>query len=353
MLYLSNTPWKWTKQRPQFLAEELCRYFQVMYVQEKSIKQTPIDSDTPVIIKYLWHIPFARFDIVRTLNDFLYRIQLNKLCREADVIWFTSPKVFKWMPKKYVSQKITVYDCMDDMIELYPADKKMKSNEAELYNIASLLIASSSHLAGILRKRYGQRDIMIVNNAISANFDKSSAELPEEYKKFYVEGKTILTYVGSISSWMDFDLLKAIHERFPNCIINLWGPLHNVILPEHRDYNLCGTVEHKYVSKILDSSDILIMPFIVNELIESVNPVKLYEYIHSGKPCLAPKYGESIQFMEYVNLYESRDECLSQIESIIKGDLNQKPLEVCREFVKHNTWSDRAKSIMEWLIIED
>ena len=103
------------------------------------------------------------------------------------------------------------------------------------------------------------------------------------------------------------------------------------------------------MSSILSSSDILIMPFVVNELIESVNPVKLYEYIYSGKPCLAPKYGESMQFKEYVNLYESHEECLSQIENIIKGDLKQKPQEACREFVKHNTWSDRAKSIKECL----
>lgn len=352
IIYISNVPWKWTKQRPQFLAEELCKYFQVVYVQESSKKRVTNESNTPVQFKHLWHIPFARFGIIKALNNYLYKIQLYQMCQDADIIWFTSPKVYKWIPSKLFSQKKTVYDCMDDMIELYPSDKKMGANEDKLYHISTIVFASSSHLADKLKRRYGQRNITVVNNAISGAFDSSTETLPFEYNKFFEKDKTILTYVGSISSWMDFNLLKAIRDRFPQIKINLWGPPHNVTLPEHSGINLCGTVEHKYVSSILSSSDILIMPFVVNELIESVNPVKLYEYIYSGKPCLAPKYGESMQFKEYVNLYESHEECLSQIEKIIKGDLKQKPLEACREFVRNNTWTDRAQVISECLSIE-
>lgn len=348
ILYISNVPWTWTKQRPQFLAEELSKKYQVTYVQESAIKNED-GNITTVALKHLWHIPFARFRVIRTLNNYLYRIQLNKLCREADIIWFTSPKVYEWIAPKFFNQKKTVYDCMDDMIELYPSDKKMGSNERELYHEASIVLASSSHLSEKLKQRYGQREILIVNNAISANFDTNNSGLPAEYDKFYDKDKTILTYVGSISSWMDFDLLKAIHERFPQITINLWGPPHSVTLPDNGGFNLCGTVEHKYVSNILASSGILIMPFVVNELIESVNPVKLYEYIYSGKPCLAPKYGESMQFKEYVNLYESHEECLSQIERVIKGDLKQKPLEECRAFVRQNTWSNRVGFISKYL----
>lgn len=179
------------------------------------------------------------------------------------------------------SQKKTVYDCMDDMIELYPSDKKMGANEDKLYHISTIVFASSSHLADILKRRYGQRNITVVNNAISGAFDSTTETLPSEYNKFFEKDKTILTYVGSISSWMDFNLLKAIRDRFPQIKINLWGPPHNVTLPAHSGINLCGTVEHKYLSSILSSSDILIMPFVVNELIESVNPVKLYEYIYT------------------------------------------------------------------------
>lgn len=345
LLYLSHVSWSWTKQRPQFLAEELSHKYEVTYVQEGSFRTRSNNSSEIVRIKRLFLLPFSRYFIIRLINEFLYKVQLYTLCKESDIIWFTSPQVVNWIPKRFFINKITIYDCMDDMIELYPSDKKMGDNEVVLYKKAKLVLASSSHLAGKLKQRYGSREIQIVNNAISTNFDNTTGALPSGYNDLFQKDKTILTYVGSISSWMDFDLLKAIHNKFPQITINLWGPLHEVNIPENDGINLCGKVEHKYVSSILSSSDILIMPFVVNELIESVNPVKLYEYIFSGKPCLAPCYGESLQFENYVFLYKSHNECISIIEKIINGEIKQKSLTDCRDYVKNNTWKNRVEII--------
>ena len=345
LLYLSHVSWSWTKQRPQFLAEELSHKYDVTYVQEGSFRSRAKNSAVKVKIKRLFLLPFSRYGIIKRINILLYKVQLYGMCKKCDIIWFTSPQVVNWVPKRVFKHKVTVYDCMDDMIELYPSDKSMGINEAFLYNSARLVFASSSHLAGKLKHRYGPREIQIVNNAISANFDTSTDTLPKEYSKFIEKDKTILSYVGSISSWMDFDLLKAIHNKFPQITINLWGPPHEVNLPEHDGINLCGTVEHKYVSNILSESDILIMPFVVNELIESVNPVKLYEYIYSGKPCLAPHYGESLPFEDFVCLYKSHDECIATIDKIINGGIKQKSLAECRDFVKNNTWKNRVDTI--------
>lgn len=345
LLYLSHVPWNWTKQRPQFLAEEMSKYYEVTYVQEGSLRKKTVKNDKTVEVKYLSHIPFSRFRIINFLNVILYKIQLVNLCRKADVIWFTSPQVLNWIPTNFFNTKTTVYDCMDDMIELFPSEIRMEEKESMLFKKASIVLSSSSHLAEKLKKRYGQREITIVNNAISSQFDSVDASMPSEYNKFFDKNKVTLTYVGSISSWMDFGLLSLIHEKFPNISINLWGPSHVVKIPENCGINLCGTVEHKYVSSILSLSDILIMPFVVNELIESVNPVKLYEYIYSGKPCISPRYGEALPFENFVCLYKSHDDCISIIDNIVNGVIKQKSLTECREFVQVNTWNNRVKDI--------
>lgn len=347
LLYISHVPWDWTKQRPQFLAEELMNHYQVIYVQMGSFRKKTVINDKTVEIKSLFHIPFARFSLINYLNLLLYKIQLANLCRKADMIWFTSPQVLNWIPKRFFDSKFTVYDCMDDMIELFPSEKKMRINEYKLFQQAALVLSSSAHLAEKLKRRYGNRDITIVNNAISSQFDSAATPLPSDYNKYFDKDKFTLSYVGSISSWMDFELLSVIHEKYPQITINLWGPPHDVKIPVNCCINLCGTVEHKYVSSILSLSDILIMPFVVNELIESVNPVKLYEYIYSGKPCIAPLYGESLPFENFVSLYRTHDECISIIEKIVKGDLQQKSLADCKAFVKNNTWKNRVDDIYE------
>lgn len=346
LLYLSHVSWNWTKQRPQFLAEELSNYYKVTYVQKRSFQKERIRNNETVDIKRLFRLPLSRYMIVRVVNNILFKVQLFFDCQRAEVIWFTSPEMYSCIPYCFFSRKITVYDCMDDMIELYPLDKEMKKHEQLLYKKASLVFSSSLYLANKLKKRYGERSIKVINNAISNEFEQKPLTLPSNINMHLDANEIILTYVGSISSWMDFSLLRKIHERFPHIIINLWGP-HDVMIPDQSGINYCGTVNHQFVSSILSSSSILIMPFVVNELIRSVNPVKLYEYVFSGKPCVAPKYGESLQFSNFVFLYDNPDECVTIIGDIINGVLSQRPIDECRRFVGNNTWKSRTVHIQE------
>lgn len=348
LLYLSHVSWHWTKQRPQFIAEELSKHFDVIYVQKKGYQKATTYNKQKVIVKYLYRLPLARFKVVRFINDFLFKVQLFIDCMKADVIWFTSPEMYSCIPLFFFKKKITVYDCMDDMVELYPLLKEMGSLEKKLYNKARFVLASSLNLAEKLKTRYGERIVKIVNNAISSSFEQKEIELPDEIVHLVKEDTFKITYVGSISSWMDFNLLKSIHEKFPQIKIMLWGPI-DVEIPKDCGVTCCGVVEHKYVSCILSSSDILIMPFIVNDLIKSVNPVKLYEYIYSGKPCIAPKYGESLQFEEYVNLYDNPKHCITIIEKIIAGESLCQSKEKCEAFIAENTWLSRVNDIVNLL----
>jgi hypothetical protein len=48
-----------------------------------------------------------------------------------------------------------------------------------------------------------------------------------------------------------------------------------------------GQNHTKEIKSIMAEADILFMPFQVTDLIQSVNPVKLYEYIYSNKASIS------------------------------------------------------------------
>lgn len=56
------------------------------------------------------------------------------------------------------------------------------------------------------------------------------------------------------------------------------------------------------------------MPFIINDIIESVDPVKLYEYINFNKNILTSYYEEIDRFDPFVYFYNSYDEFRKQID---------------------------------------
>jgi hypothetical protein len=91
------------------------------------------------------------------------------------------------------------------------------------------------------------------------------------------------------------------------------------------------------------------MPFILSELILSVNPVKLYEYIYSNKPTVSVRYDETEQFDPYVMLYKNGDEYLKIMQRLVQGDFPEIDVDRNQSFVKNNTWNNRVEIIQQCL----
>jgi teichuronic acid biosynthesis glycosyltransferase TuaH len=87
------------------------------------------------------------------------------------------------------------------------------------------------------------------------------------------------------------------------------------------------------------------MPFIVNRLIEAVDPVKLYEYIAFARPALAPRYPESERFAQWVTLYRNVDEAVSSLSEILANDTGSATGTARADFLAEHTWSKRAIQI--------
>lgn len=347
ILYFILVPWKWIKQRPHFIAEDLSRDYDLTVAEKYPFnKKLRNHKDEKIHIKTYFQIPRDRIHLIHNINAFLQKCWLRKELNSSDVIWLTSPLQYTYL-KNFDKSKVLVFDCMDDLIEFQPSTKRkaiFKRQEEKLYKDADLVIASSNFLASKLRERYGERDILLVNNALRNGIDSQNKQLPENINKLFNTDKFIITYIGTISNWFDFDLMRIVLEDNPNALLYLFGPLDTEI-PKHDRIKYGGVVIHDLVFTLMEKSNLLIMPFVLNDLILSVNPVKLYEYIYSGKPCLAPLYGESESFGEYVYLYKSPKECSMIVSQLMAGQGAKLPIEECRKFTFSNTWFDRMKVI--------
>lgn len=347
ILYFILVPWKWIKQRPHFIAEELLKDYKLT-VAEKFPFNSKLRNHKGenISIKTYFQLPKDRIKLIHIINVLLQKCWLRKELNSSDIIWLTSPLQYTYL-KNFDKSKVLVFDCMDDLIEFQPTAKRkaiFKLQEETLFKDADSVIASSKFLARKLCERYGERDILVVNNALRNGINPQNNKLPETIHKLFNTDKFIITYIGTISNWFDFELMRFVLEENPIAILYLFGPLDTEI-PKHDRIKYGGVVNHDLVFSVMEASNLLIMPFIINDLILSVNPVKLYEYIYSGKPCLAPLYGESESFGEYVYLYETPKDCSSIVSQIISGQGAKQSLEICREFTFSNTWFDRMKVI--------
>ena len=134
-------------------------------------------------------------------------------------------------------------------------------------------------------------------------------------------------------------MIQKLAEHFE---IHLYGPLE-VTLPNIKNVSYHGSVAHAEIQTEMQKYDVLIMPFIINELIKSVNPVKLYEYVASGKVVLAPDYEETRVFENFIFRYKSFEDILSHLKSH-KGLPDDS---IRKEFVQNSTWSGRLACVLK------
>ena len=358
ILYCIHINWGWIKQRPQFLAEGLNIHFQIDVLSRWTWHKEANTNETAINMLFPFRLPFERFKIISWLNSFFRHRYLRSIINNYDYIWFTAPSNDSAYLLSIIDNNIKViYDCMDDLLE-FP-NSIQKSNtlfeaEKKLFDRSNLIICSSNYLKGKLLKRYGTKKIVVVNNALAMNCTmKETDVLPPNTSSFLKTPNIRIVYIGTISEWFDVELCRNIVKVFRNVEFFLFGPCNSEMYSkfDFSGINICGSVDHKYVNSIMAHSDILIMPFVITELVQSVNPVKLYEYIKSGKPCIAPRYGESESFGDYVYLYNDANECINIVSSLISGKNGAKmPKEECVKYAEQNTWEKRIDVIKKEII---
>lgn len=357
ILYVTHTPWGWIKQRPQFLAEYLSDQFDVdVYFRMSNRGKERLNdiksSNKHILIRGFKNLPFERIPVIPIkwlyqINKFLWMIKKVKV-DEYDYLWITDPALWWQIPLLNYKGKV-IYDCMDDLLS-FPYYKRyprivpfLEEQEFKLVKDADFVICTAESLKQKLLKRYNiKRDYKIVNNAISDSvfeyMDSKEVKLPAKS----------LVYIGTVSEWIDFDLILKSLDKYEDLSVYFYGPIRMTNTPKHERLFYCGSIDHSKIIEVMNAAAGLVMPFVVNELILSVNPVKLYEYIYSGKPIASIRYPETEKFSKYITLYNSPKEFFNFIESEILLSVNKDKNEM-QEFALKNTWSFRCKEILSFL----
>jgi teichuronic acid biosynthesis glycosyltransferase TuaH len=356
IFYVMNVDWDWVKQRPHFLALHLSRKHEVLVIYPHAWRRNnlAINDRSNIQLYPFYRIPFGgRFLFIHNLNVFLFRV-ISKIIifwHRSDLVWISSPELYEYLPSGLSSN--IVYDCMDDVLA-FPKNAIRKhllaESETKLINASSIVFCSSENLREKLISRAGQSEkIFIVNNA----FEPSGfLNFSEKNESRVAIKNLVFGYVGTISSWLDFDVLIKIVNLFPSIEFHLIGPIEHLQkpFPMHDRIKYLGTANHNDIPFYTSHFDALIMPFHVTELIESVDPVKIYEYIFFNKPIVSVKYRELEKFSCFVDFYNTPEEFIGLVKCYIDNGFHKKySNEMRKNFINQNCWENRIDAIEAFL----
>lgn len=182
----------------------------------------------------------------------------------------------------------TLYDITDDWLS---ADRsvaeldRVAANEARLLELSREVVVCSPELA---RRKSAVRSFTLIPNAV----DVAAYRRPMPRPTDLPDGPTAL-YLGTVHpDRIDVDLCEATARALgPAGTLVLVGP--NLLAPDEvrrlqsAGALLLGPRPRDAVIGYLQHADALVVPHVVSEFTDSLDPIKLYEYQAVGRPVVA------------------------------------------------------------------
>lgn len=356
ILYICHVDWNWIKQRPQYMAEELAHSYPLTFMQGHAYRKRGLkDNETgDITIREFSRVPTLNESIAPLVahNDRVARSVVSDEAKKypSTIAWLTGPKSFKWLPRDYGGK--VVYDCMDDHDAFYTGEKKEAYERLErgIVDRADLIFASSLRLVDKMRRmdETGSKPVVLVRNG----FDGQVIDLSHQPEA--ADGRTDGTlkacYFGTIGPWFDFDVIQASLERFPRLSYKIIGPVGDGVEPLHHDrIEYTGPVAHDSLGEYVADCDCFLMPFQVNDIVLSVDPVKMYEYVNFGKDIICVRYPEVERFGDYAELYNGANEYCKAIEAVMARKRRKYSDAQRLELLQKSSWHSRMKPVLKAL----
>lgn len=174
--------------------------------------------------------------------------------------------------------------------------------EKRVLRQAKLVITVSDFLNKEVLKKVDRRKVKVVTVPNGVPLSWLSQEVPKDRveflrKKFGLQDKKVICFVGGLVHWHNFDLLLQAVRGVQNIIGNLSlmiigdGPLKSNIKNKAKVIGIqqavifVGNVPHSDIPYYLKLSNAAVIP----ETNDFRSPIKLFEYMAMGTPVIAPR----------------------------------------------------------------
>src|SRR5262249_13556278 len=185
-------------------------------------------------------------------------------------------------------EKLCIYYCIDEWSQFSYIDRKMAETEERLIERADAIFAATSALAERKRARNPRTFLAPhgVDHALFARALDDATELPEDLAAL---PRPIIGFYGTLQTWVDFDLLATIAARRPGWSFVLLGQALTDVgkIARLPNVHLLGRRPHADLPAYCKGFDVGIIPYLIDERSEFVNPIKLREYLSAGLPVVS------------------------------------------------------------------
>ena len=315
---------------------------------------------TPLVTPINWISPGKAYDYMLKMNENKIRKAIDELITTHNIKEYVFINCFNPFFPDVTSKKlpplINIYQSVDDISQNPYTLRHGVELEKRIAAESDMVLVTSTNLKTIMSQY--NKNIEIMHNA--ADVDNFSRALTGQFDRpteiADVKGD-IIGFTGALDPVrINYGLLAAIADAYPDKTLLLVGPFQQALIEEaglHTRNNIILTGS-KHISELpnyVHFMDTLIIPFYCNQLTKSIYPLKINEYLASGRSVISTNFSVDITgFKDVIHLVDSDEAFIAKIPEAIQ-DKEPKDIDARIAVAKTNTWEKRVEQF--WGIINN
>jgi glycosyltransferase involved in cell wall biosynthesis len=159
-------------------------------------------------------------------------------------------------------------------------------------------------------------------------------------------GRPIAGFYGSLSNWLDYDLLNQTIAALPEWDFVFIGQIELSKLPITSADNVfyLGAKPHHELPSYSQHWTVSLLPFVLNEQIKACNPLKLKEYLAARRPVVSTDFPALTGYREHVNVVNNVEDMVITLNRIAKESYS-----LPKGLVDCDSWDNRASTLELYL----
>lgn len=293
------------------------------------------------------------FAVGRWMNGLMSRIQIRRAARklgmDQPILWLNPHSAVHMVGR--MEESASIYDITDDwgLTPCFPKAlrDRIKAQDRELCAKADLVIVCSEDLYKSRREMC--REILLLPNGVDANHYAGVS------RKIETNGfaRPVFGYTGTLHpDRTDTKLIAALASAFPDGTVMLIGPDHLTpadrrVLAEHRNVLMPGPVPYAKIPEAMGKFDVCIVPHVETAFTESLNPIKLWEYLASGKPIVSTNIAGFRDYGQICHIASGFEGFIAGCRSALSDNEENREKRIAA--ASRNTWNSRVDTLLRTL----
>ena len=229
--------------------------------------------------------------------------QLHKHSFQDFTVITTTPSVCE-IVRELKPTKV-IYYCVDDFSEWPGMEKKLILRlEQKLLQHVNAVICSSQPL---YEKFQDNHPTHLLRHGVDVKLFSETP--PDEHPCLRNIQKPRVGYFGNFDKRNNQELIRALAQAMPHVSFVFTGPIQDNIsaLRKLPNIHFTGAVPYEELPSVVKGWEACLLPYYHNALTVNINPLKLKEYLASGKPVIATPLPDVLELNKYLRTVEENN----------------------------------------------